>query len=68
MAETFGDKLKQMRNDLASIVTRMNKDRSYDCAQKAQTALLAVYALGDRVDEDFGLHDLAWNWEPESDA
>ena len=69
MAETFGDKLKQMRSDLSSIVTRMNKDFSYSCAQKAQTALIAVATLEEEIDGHFsGADELEWDWEPQSDG
>lgn len=64
-AETFGSKLLQMREDLASIVSRMNKDRSTDIALAAQEALMAVDKVHDMVDRAFSdADDLEWKWEP----
>ena len=69
MAETFGTKLKQMRVDLRSIVDRMNKDKSYDVAQAAQTALVCVADLEDKIDANFsGIDDIQWDWQPQEEA
>lgn len=66
---TFGAKLKQMRKDLASIVDRMNRDRSYDAAQAAQTALTSVAATEDQLEQSFGdLDDFKWDWQPKEDG
>lgn len=60
--ETFATKLKAMRADLASIVDRMNRDGNYEIAVRAQTALMAVDAVPDRMDGWF--EDLEWSWQP----
>lgn len=60
---TFGEKLQSMHADLASIVDRMNRDRSVEHAQAAQTALIAVDALWSSI-EDMGFNDTEWDWEP----
>lgn len=68
MAETFGSKLTQMREDLVSIVNRMNVDQSYEAAQAAQLALVAVADVGDKLEELFGdLDDHPWDWKPGDD-
>lgn len=68
MAETFGSKLKQMRKDLASIVDRMNRERSYEVAQKAQEALLAVDELDRKFDRLWAGDEVPWDWQPTEDA
>ena len=58
---TFGMKLEQMRQDLISIVDRMNRDKSYELAMKAEVALLAI---ADLHESDSWLDDLVWDWQP----
>lgn len=62
---TFGDKLKQMRLDLARIVNAMNLDRSEEIALSAQEALMHVDKLEtkmrDMVDWDWAREDVEWN-------
>lgn len=50
--ETFGTKLYGMKEDLASIVTRMNADDQPDKALAAQEAVGAVYRLLGILDDD----------------
>ncbi len=63
---TFDDKLNAMRRDLASIVARMNKDRSHRLATLAQEALTAVDELQTEIDHTLG-GELPWNWKPSGD-
>lgn len=42
---TFGEVLDLMREDLASMAARFNKDRCYEQALRAQQALMAVEEL-----------------------
>lgn len=60
--ETFATKLKAMRRDLTSIVDRMNRDRNFEIAMRAQAALMAVDSIPDRMDGWF--NDLEWDWQP----
>lgn len=60
-AETFATRLRSIESDLASIVDRMNRDRSYEKAGLAQSALHAVAALSDC---DAWFDDLEWQWQP----
>lgn len=64
MSHTFGSKLDQMRKDLATIVDKMNRDRSSNVAMKAQQALVAIEEL---EDEPYSLNfdELDWDWEPQ---
>ena len=55
-----------MRADLASIVDRMNRDRSYETATRAQAALVAVYELQNTNGDWF--NDLPWDWQPEAES
>ena len=64
MTETFATKLKQMRKDLASIVDRMNRDRSFEIANAAQEALVAVDSIS-RAEPVGWLRDLDWEWQPQ---
>lgn len=58
---TFGSKLREMQRDLASIVDRMNRDRSFDAAKAAQDALVAV----SRLEGELFNEDLPWDWQPD---
>lgn len=60
--ETFSNKLTQMRKDLATIVNKMNRDRSEGAAMRAQVALNAVLDLQRSNAQWFD--DLEWDWEP----
>lgn len=59
---TIGSKLDAMRTDLASIVDKMNRDRSHDLALQAQAALNAVASLQDEMSE---WEETEWDWQPE---
>lgn len=63
---TFDAKLKQMEEDLISILHRMSKDRSLDAAEHAMMALEAVHDLQMQIRNQFG-PDLLWVWEPSDD-
>lgn len=62
---TFGEKLKQMRLDMMSIVDRMNRDDSLDAAGLAQRALRDISDLQNELGE-WG-DQLDWEWEPPQD-
>lgn len=67
MAETFGSKLKQIREDLGSIAERMNRDRSYDVALAAQQAIIMIDGLEGELDTTFGnINEFPWDWQPGS--
>lgn len=63
---TFDSKLKQMQDDLHSVVTRMANDRSYDVATQAMTAAQIINCLRKGIETGFG-DELAWDWTPAQD-
>lgn len=60
---TFGDRLKEIKIDLASIATRMNDDESHEVAELAQEAIGTVNSLLLKM-KHTGINDMDWEWEP----
>lgn len=59
---TFTEKLARINADLQSIVTRMNADESFELANAAQAAVIAVANLEKSGGGWF--MDLDWGWKP----